>query len=549
MRSLLLLFLAASTAATHVFAQTPAAEAPEFELFAARPNEERLADKLMGMRIVATPAQLADPGFPAEGVDVTRVAWIDGDDFVFTTAGFMDEPVSRESLDRLVMAVRLYARTHGKSFVSIYLPPQDITGGYVQIVASEATHSGEVAVQGAKYFSEKSYRNALSQEQGKPIDEARLRADVEWLNRNPFRRAVIAAEPGEEPGTTRLALRVQELAPWQLSASYDNTGTKTTGEDRVSASVLWGNALGLGHQMSYRFTADPELEHSRSHSLSYAADLPWRHSVSVFAAWSDIKSIMPEPFTQEGSSGQAGVRYVIPLRSAREGWVQSVTLGGDFKYSDNTLEFAALPVTDNVTHIVQGSVAYALDVTGEGQQAGVQATVFASPGGLSGRNHGRYFDASRNGAKAEYVYGRIDAQYSRALPARFFWSSTASLQVASGALLGSEQLNGGGAYAVRGFRENTAFGDEGVVLNNELHLPGHSFQAGSDNLDTFVFVDAASLRMRVDEDTFELSSAGVGVNYAWKRNFTLRAAYGWQWKKLPGSRDNGHGHVSANVSW
>ncbi|HYD83433.1 MAG TPA: ShlB/FhaC/HecB family hemolysin secretion/activation protein, partial [Opitutus sp.] len=326
MRSLLLL-LAAMIGATVAFAQTSPAEQTAFELFAARPNEERLADKLAGLRIVATPAQLTEPGFPADGVDTSRVAWMPPEDIIFAVAGFMDMPVSRESLDRLEMAVQLFARTRGKTFVSIYLPPQDITGGYVQIVASEATNAGGVTVRGAKYFSEKSYRNALSQEDGKPIDEARLRADVEWLNRNPFRRAVIAAEPGAEPGTTRLALRVQESAPWQLSAGYDNTGTKTTGEDRVSANVLWGNALGLGHQMSYRFTSDPEMEHSRSHSLSYAADLPWRHSVSVFAAWSDIESIMPEPFTQEGSSGQAGVRYVIPLTNARKGWVQSVTLG------------------------------------------------------------------------------------------------------------------------------------------------------------------------------------------------------------------------------
>jgi hemolysin activation/secretion protein len=243
------------------------------------------------------------------------------------------------------------------------------------------------------------------------------------------------------------------------------------------------------------------------------------------------------------------VRYVIPLTNARKGWVQSVTLGGDFKYSDNTLEFATLPVTDNVTHIVQGSVTYALNVSGNGQQAGVSAAVFVSPGGLTGRNHGRYFDASRAGAKAEYVYGRIDAQYSRALPGRFFWNSTASLQLASGALLGSEQLNGGGAYAVRGYRESSAFGDEGVVWNNELHSPGFSVVQGRDNLDLFAFVDLASLHLRVDGDSVELSSAGVGVNYTWKRNFTLRAAYGWQLEKLPGSRDEGHGHVSANLSW
>lgn len=225
MRSQLLLFLAATTVATLAFAQTPAARQPEFELFAARPNETRLADKLAGLRIVATPAQLSDSGFPAGGVDTSRVPWMPADGIIFAVGGFMDSPVSRESLDRLVMAVRLYARLHGHGFASIYLPPQEITGGYVQIVASDPRSEGDVTVRGAKYFSVSSYRRALHQEPGQPIDEARLRADVEWLNRNPFRRAVIAAEPGDEPGTTRLALRVQETAPWRFSLGYDNTGT------------------------------------------------------------------------------------------------------------------------------------------------------------------------------------------------------------------------------------------------------------------------------------------------------------------------------------
>src|SRR5690606_9971568 len=140
--------------------------------------------------------------------------------------------------------------------------------------------------------------------------------------------------------------------------SYDNTGTRTTDEDRVSASVQWGNAFGRGDLMSYRFSGDPSFDHLRSHSLGYTAFLPWRHVLSLQAAYSEIESVMPEPFTQGGTSWQIAARYEIPLAPLREGWTQNLSFSADFKYSDNTLEFAAIPVTDNVTHVAQLGATY-----------------------------------------------------------------------------------------------------------------------------------------------------------------------------------------------
>ena len=533
----------------------PLLESPEetaveqIPLFAARPGETVVLERLVGVRFVTSPAELSEPGFPAGGIDVSRVPGLQEGGFAEITEAFLDQPVSRESLDRLASAARMFLRVQGQSFVSVYLPPQDITDGFVQIVVSEARADGAPRVIGARHFSEKSYLAAIRQPTDGSIDEAQMAADLAWLNRNPFRRVVAGAEPGATPGTTRLTLRAQERLPWSIAAGYDNTGTAATDEDRLSANITWGNALGRGDLLTYRFTADPNLERSRSHSVSYTAFLPWRHVLTFFGTHSKIDSLVTPPFTQVGRSWQIGARYEVPLQPLRNGWSQNLSLLADFKYSDNNLEFATIPVVNNATHIAQAGVSYGVEFAGLGGRNFATANLYASPGGLTDRNGDRAFAGTRPGAKADYVYGTLTFSHQHPLASGFSWTTSGTLQVASGALLGSEQLNGGGAYAVRGFRESTAFGDEGVVWNNELHLPGYAFKAGSDNLDTFVFVDAASLRLRVDDDTFELSSAGVGVNYTWRRNFTLRAAYGWQWKKLPGSRDDGHGHVSANVSW
>ena len=157
---------------------------------------------------------------------------------------------------------------------------------------------------------------------------------------------------------------------------------------------------------------------------------------------------------------------------------------------------------------------------------------------------------SRLGADATYVYTRLGLRHQRAFGD---WSLRLSVdsQLSSSALLGSEQLSDGGAYAVRGYRENSAFGDWGVVGSAELHAPGFSMIKGRDRVELFGFIDGASLRAHEDNDGTDLASAGAGVSYQFGHHFSLRATYGWQLKAIDSPRGiySGHGHISANVSW
>jgi hemolysin activation/secretion protein len=529
----------------------PAAEAaaPEVPLFAARPGEKIVLERLVGVRFVTSTAELSAPGFPAAGLDVSRVPALQGGGFVELNQAFLDQPASRESLDRLVSAARIFLRVQGRNFVSVYLPPQDITGGYVQIVVTEARADGPMRVIGARYFSAANYLAAIRQAPGAPLDEAQMAADLAWLNRNPFRRVVAGAEPGAAAGTTRLTLRTQERLPWSIAAGYDNTGTPATDEDRMTASVTWGNALGRGDLATYRFTADPNLERSISHSGSYTAFLPWRHVLTLLGAYSKIDSLVTPPFSQIGHSWQVGARYDVPLSPLRNGWSQNLTFLADFKYSDNNLEFAAIPVVNNVTHIAQAGVSYGVGFAGFGGQNSATATVYGSPGGIDARNGDRAFSGSRPGARAEYVYGQLALSHSHPLTAGWSWTTAVNVQWASGALLGSEQMNGGGSYAVRGYGESTAFGDEGLVTNNELHAPPMAIFKGRDRADGFVFFDAASLNLRGDGESIDLHSAGVGINYQFGRHLSVRATYGWQLTSLDRSTEHAHGHISAFVNW
>ena len=528
---------------------TDADEAPVPTL-TALPGEPLLLPELKGIAILAAPpAADAVPPPVVGGVQADEVPLLRTDAFAREMGHFLGQPVSVGSIERMQGVVRLHLELIGRPLARVFVPPQDITDGTVRIVVQLASLDPDVQVVGSRWFARERYLAALSVRAGETFDAAALNADLAWLNRNPFRRVTPVVEAGAAAGTTRVTLRAEERFPFSFTAGYDNTGTRNTDEDRVSASVQWGNAFGRGDLMSYRLSGDPSFDHMRSHSLSYTAFLPWRHVLTLQAAHSEIDSMMPAPFTQGGTSWQVAARYEIPLAPLSNGWTQSLSFGGDFKYSDNTLEFATIPVTDNVTHIAQVGATYGVTFPAVGGRSSASVSAYASPGGLTRYNGNRAFGGSRFGARADYVYGKLTLTHQRALPLGFSWSTVADFQVASGALLGSEQLSGAGTYAVRGYRENSAFGDEGLVVNNELHFPPLTLAGAKAQIDTFAFLDAATLHLNVDDDNVELSSVGVGANVGVNRWLSVRFAYGWQWKKLPGSRENGRGHIAANVAW
>lgn len=515
----------------------------------ALPGEKVVLPGLRGILTVPDAAGAALPvpaGF--SGVDASRTPLVRDPGAEEVLRAFIGEPASLASLDRIAIGLRTWLRGSGHPFATAYVPPQDVTEGVVRVVVQRARLEGDLKVEGARHFPEAAYRAALPVRPGEEIEAQALADGIARLNENPFRRATLVAEPGDSPGSTRLALRAQDERPWRFTLGYANTGTRLTKEDRLSASVLWGDAFGRGDQLSYSFTADPGLQHSRQHAVSYLTVLPSLGSLSFYGSHAEVESILPQPLVQRGKSWQLGMRHSMSLGSGV--WKQALALSADFKYADNTLEFAAIPVTNNETNIVQFGARWSGLRQGEDLSASLGAALYASPGGITDRNTDAAFNASRAGAKANYAYGRLDGRLVGALPRGFSWSVAGTLQRASGPLLGTEQMSGGGAGAVRGYREASAFGDQGVLVNSELRFP--SLAGEEARADPFVFYDVASLRDRGSTaGSTRLASVGAGLNVAAGSMFSASLRVGRQLKGIASSgfeRDT-RAHLSIAVNF
>lgn len=534
---------------------------------AAQPGEPVVISRLKGIRFVSAPDRVVRPFSAMSGpLEIDGVRALQNTDTLELVSLVLGRPVSVASLQRLQNALRLLLAQNGAAFSLVSVPPQDVTEGYLQVVVIESV-VGAVRVEGNTAFPASSYLNRIAQTPGQPVDGYALNTGIERINQNSFRQAAIRVQAGREPGTTDIIVAAQDRFPWRFFTGYNNTGTRTTTEDRINAGVNWGNVFGSAHVASLQWTSDLEARYSRAVSGNYAMDLPRNHTLSAFGAYSEIASVPNGGISTQGVSWQVGVNYDIPLRATSSRLKHSLQFGTDFKASDNNIEFALppfiIPISDNLTHVVQARVAYNGTLTDAYGGTSWGISVIGSPGGLAAENNDAAFNGSRSGAKATYAYGRLDATRQTSLKAilpGMNWLVRGSFQQASGNLLGSEQFSGGGASSVRGYEQGEVVGDNGFLLSQELQFPAFTvlgrLGAGrlKDSLSLYLFEDYAHL-WNVDklpgERPFNLHSVGVGLRYQVSTHGTLQLSQGWQLRDS-GSNASGKNsrlHVSANLSF
>jgi hemolysin activation/secretion protein len=487
------------------------------------------------------------------GVDTSRAPTLDFAAFRQAAAEALGYPVNRDTIELMRTGISGYLqRTQGR-LALVRIPPQDVTSGVVQVIVLPG-RLGRVSVEGARWSKPEAYAQAISARPGEVLDVGRVRREVEALNGLGFRTVTPMLVPGEKIGETDIRLTVEEQFPWRFVTGYNDTGSRTTDRDRVFASVAWGNAFGRGDLLNYQFTGDPQLERLRSHLLGYTTMLPGARSFSANVAYAQIEANLPAPIEQSGESASAALRYEWPLASSPER-EQRLIASLDYKRTDNNILFAAIPVTQNVTEIVQGTLGYSLVQRDRRGYTSLLAGVTVSPGGLAGRNDDGAFAGSRAFAASDYAYLRLDVSRLQRLSAGFAVHSSLQAQATTANLLGSEQLAFGGAGSVRGYEEGEVFADEGLVWRNELQLPAWSRPGGAPvDVQLVGFWDFGWARVHEplpnERRSFTLSSAGLGVRLAMGPRLAVRFDYGWQLREsgLGGGLDH-RGHVNASLTW
>jgi hemolysin activation/secretion protein len=503
-----------------------------------RKESEVLVPKLKGILLVPDPKSVVAQGvtgrYPVVPGQVTLAR---RGDFNQVVAPYLGQPVTLKSLAELTRAIVAYYRDHDRPVVNVYVPQQNITTGYVQVVVQESRLE-KVSATGQHWFSQKFLLSELTLRDDEPLSGRQMRDDLAWINRNPFLQSDFLLAPGDAPGTSDVLLRTQDRFPGRVYVGYENDGNQFTGEDRYVTGFNYGNLFGVGDQFSYQYSTSADSNRFYAHAGTLVLPLPWHHLLTIFGDYSATHADLGSTLLSGGINWQVSGRYEIPLPSTAQ-LSHSLFFGVDFKRSNNSLAFGVLSLANTTTDVDQFVGGYDATYSDDYGSTYFSATGYLSPGNITEYDSNGYYQTQRAAARESYVYGQVALDRTTRLPWNFTWSLRGLVQESDANLLPSEELGLGGYETVRGYDEREANGDDGYLVSTEVATPPIS-PAGlcglkdvKDQLQFFGFVDygGISLHTVTAADTnpnVNLLSAGPGLRYVINPYVSVRFDYGFQ---------------------
>lgn len=519
-------------------------------------DETPLGVSLSGVRLIGS-ADKVVPRAKGAGVVVGKIGAMPAEMLRVAVTPYLGRPLTRRLIADLQAAIAKAYRDSGYPFVSVTTPPQEVTGGVLQLRVIEF-RMGALQVKGADATTDTALRGKVRVVAGERIAVAPLEEDLDWINRYPYRTVQGVFAPGDALGTSALTLNVVEGKPWQVFGGWSNTGTRSTGLDRYfvgfGAGVPALNDLAVSYQLtgSDNFWGNPgslDAGANRPNYVSHAG----RVVLPLFARQS-IELVPSYVTTRQndvaGSLAIANDILELPLvyRTALSNLVPGlhggdVFVGASVKQVARKTYFAGIEVARGQAELFETIVGWTHTLSDAHGRTNWDVRIVANPGGVLGQNNAATWSTFTNGrvTNVQYVYGLAAINRVTTLPAGLSWVTQVTAMASSQALPDTEQLALGGLYATRGYRLDDGAVDAGLVVRNELRLPSvavfaHLKNAALiDTLSPFLFFDYGHGRitgfgtppLAVPTRSLTLAGVGGGVDYRLGSNFNASLVLGY----------------------
>ena len=408
--------------------------------------------------------------FVLKSVRVTGNESIPSETLEDLSANFLGSSVSINDLRKIATEIKDYYRERGFIAAYVYLPPQDVTEGVVEIAVVEG-RIGKIEIKGNRWFSGSVIKRALGLSAGNILLYKQLRSALTFLNRSPDIKVKSVLKPGIEERTTDIEINVEDKFPVHLATDVNNLGTRDTGETRWGVALSDTNLLGQMDQAESRFQIGKGAwavgtrynipVHSSGTNLGFS------YTRSAVDLGGDFKAL-----DVEGDASAYGFEILQPV--FRESYMEAgLELGFDWKDIQNKI-LGAKAGTDNLRILNTG---INLDFTDAwGRTFSPHSFHFGFDTFLGG-SHKTDSAAIRAGTGGQFFIYRTSLVRYQRLPGDLAMGLRGSAQLSPDSLPPSEQLHLGGAFSVRGYAESEYLSDYGGQFSAELFIPTYFFPA------------------------------------------------------------------------
>lgn len=419
----------------------------------------------------------------------------------------------------LAYKISKYYQDLGFSFINAYVPKQKIKRGVVVIQIKEDVLAS-VHVRNVDDATKALIASEFNTLIGQPVFKPNLEEPILLLNDNPNREVFAFFSRGKNPGETRLNLNVQELQTNQLRVGVNNTGSKTTGENRWWVAGDVRNLFGWDDVISMNITQPFDEAANLFGTLTYKQFIDSRQSLEYSLIRNEYK--LGEDLAALQLSGQYTSAQLTYRNKTRRIFSESSSEVYSFEYRSSQLSSQLIKglfdtqtsavlfsqqflktdyqplMGDALTRSFQSTLIFP---TSDDAQIEDDALIKFSGLFLSGVNFGYppHWQVNLN--------SKLIMQYSPQI------------------LPSADKAPLSGAGAVRAFESGLFSADESVVVQLQTTFINPAVMGA---FKPYVFYDhAIGVRKSLGEDVGgELSGYGLGVKYAWQKWASIDVLFG-----------------------
>ena len=445
-----------------------------------------------------------------------------------TVYPFLGPARTANDVEKARLALEAAFRAKGFQTVSVLIPQQDPRYGVIRLDVAEGK-VGRVRVNGAKWFLPSRIKAAApSLAEGNVPDFNQTQKELIALNRNADRRVTPQLRQGAEPGTLEIDLNVEDKLPLHGSIELNNRYSTDTSHLRLNGALSYGNFFQRGDTGGISFQVAPEKpDDGLVYSGYYLSRINDDFSLMLQGSKQDS-----DISTLGGSSAVVGAGEILGLRAIfdipyEKGFSQSFTLGLDWKRLDEvTFGLGSLVLRDAPVEYFPLSASYAATRVGKDSFTEFNLSATLNLRGLGSDDS--ELNTKRYNARGSFLYLRGDVSHTIDFQDGSQLFGKLQGQVASGALINSEQFSGGGVGSVRGYLEASALGDNGIFGTVEYRSPsfiGVEDENGNrtDEWRLHAFLEGGVLgiydALPSQDSTTTLASVGFGTRIKWATHF------------------------------
>lgn len=377
-----------------------------------------------------------------------------------------DSCADKQMLVKLVSDLNRYYQNQGYITTRVYLKPQNIGSGQLALVAKAGQLEALQYADGRDVDGR--FETAFPLRKGEVITLQNLEQGLDNFNRPASQSGTTKLYPGSSAGQSVLVMTPQFNKPWRLETGYNNHGYDSTGLHKGSIGYHHDNLFALNEtfSLSYNGNLNDDGDSKRSEGLSFTYSQPYKNWLFEFSQnhyrYQRILSAINQNYEIDGFSRSLNFNLERLLHRNQQSRVY-LTSGLARKHSENYIEGLRIPAQSRELSLfnlgLRGDYGFANQALLEWSlTATAKIAAFGSQDVIPGLADDDF----------SYLRGVMKLQVPIAQQT-FIYNGELAYQYSDDELTGSEQFSAGGVSSVRGFHQDSIYGNSGFYLRNQIN--------------------------------------------------------------------------------